>query len=410
VFSVVAAVVLVLVSVYPAAAWNSSGSDGSYGASTFGGTSNDAGYGVAVDSSGNVYTTGYFAGTVNFGAGNVTSAGSNDVFVTKLNASGVHQWTTTFGGTSADYGRSVAVDSSGNVYTTGYFQGTVNFGAGNVTSAGSADVFVTKLNASGVHQWTTTLGGTSADVGNGVAVDSSGNVYTTGYFGGTVNFGAGNVTSAGSTDVFVTKLNASGQLIVAVAPGGGGGGGWNSSGSDGSYGANAFGGTSADWGHGVAVDSSGNVYTTGYFAGTVNFGAGNVTSAGGTDVFVTKLNASGTHQWTTTFGSAASDVGYDVAVDSSGNVYTTGIFNGTVNFGAGNVTSAGSNDVFVTKLNTSGTHQWTTTFGSTSADYGYGVAVDSSGNVYTTGRFQGTVNFGAETSPPPAAPMCLLRN
>ena len=102
------------------------------------------------------------------------------------------------------------------------FSGTVNFGAGNVTSAGSTDVFVTKLNASGAHQWTTTFGGTSNDLGYGVAVDSSGNVYTTGYFAGTVNFGGGNVVSAGNNDVFVTKLNASGQLIVAVAPGGGG--------------------------------------------------------------------------------------------------------------------------------------------------------------------------------------------
>ena len=377
-FRIVTATVMVLAVlvgwVYSAAAWDTgSGGDPAWGSVTLGGTSTDYGFGVAVDSSGNVYTTGYFFGTVDFGAGNVTSVGNSDVFVTKLNASGVHQWTTTFGGTSVDYGYGVAVDSSGNVYATGNFQRTVDFGAGNVTSAGVADVFVTKLNASGVHQWTTTFGGTSNDYGFGVAVDSSGNVYTTGHFQGTVNFGAGNVTSAGSADVFVTKLNASGVHQ------------WTTK----------FGGTSADYGYGVAVDSSGNVYATGYFQGTVNFGAGNVTSAGSADVFVTKLNASGVHQWTTTLGGTNADVGYGVAVDSSGNVYATGYFIGTVNFGAGNVTSAGDVDVFVTKLNASGAHQWTTTFGGTSADDGYGVAVDSSGNVYATGEFQGTVNFGA---------------
>jgi hypothetical protein len=153
---------------------------------------------------------------VNFGAGNVTSAGGEDVFVTKLNSSGAHQWTTTLGGTSLDWGRGVAVDGSGNVYTTGQFAETVNFGAGNVTSAGNYDVFVTKLNSSGAHQWTTTLGGTGSDNGYGVAVDSSGNVYTTGNFQGTVNFGAGNVTSAGSEDVFVTKLNPLGQISVSL--------------------------------------------------------------------------------------------------------------------------------------------------------------------------------------------------
>ncbi|MDP6902744.1 MAG: SBBP repeat-containing protein, partial [Acidimicrobiales bacterium] len=187
-----------------AAAWDTTaGNDTNYGSITFGGTGVDEGQSVAVDGSGNVYTTGYFQNTVDFGAGNVTSAGSFDVFVTKHNAAGAHQWTTTLGGTTSDVGYGVAVDGSGNVHVSGYFSGTVNFGAGNVTSAGNYDVFVTKLNSSGAHQWTTTLGGTGTDVGYGVAVDGSGNVYTAGYFNGTVNFGAGNVTPAGNNDVFV---------------------------------------------------------------------------------------------------------------------------------------------------------------------------------------------------------------
>jgi hypothetical protein len=328
-----------------------------------------------VDSSGNVYVTGNFAGTVNFGAGDVTSAGGYDAFVTKFDSSGAHQWTTTLGGTGADSGWSVAVDGSSNVHVTGYFTGTVNFGAGNVTSAGSNDVFVTKLNSSGAHQWTTTLGGTGADDGWSVAVDGSSNVHVTGEFSGTVNFGAGNVTSAGGVDVFVTKLNSSGAHQ------------WTTT----------FGDTSTDVGYGVAVDGSSNVHVTGKFVGTVNFGAGNVTSVGvGTvDVFVTKLNSSGAHQWTTTLGGTGGQVGKGVAVDSSGNVHVTGEFNGTVNFGAGDVTYAGGYDAFVTKFDSSGAHQWTTTFGGTSTDIGYGVAVDGSSNVYTTGKFKNTVDFGA---------------
>jgi len=357
-----------------ASAWDTTaGNDTNFGSITFGGTDVDQPKDVAVDGSGNVYSTGRFRGTVNFGAGNVTSAGDYDVFVTKLNSAGAHQWTTTFGSTGTDISYGVAVDGSGNVHIAGIFTGTVDFGAGNVTSAGVGDVFVTKLNAAGAHQWTTTFGGTSQDISYGVAVDGSGNVHITGIFNGTVNFGAGNVTSAGGNDGFVTKLNAAGAHQ------------WTTT----------FGSTDTDNGWGVAVDGSGNVHIAGRFFGTVNFGAGNVTSAGSYDVFVTKLDSSGAHQWTTTFGGTGNDRAYVVAVDGSGNVHVTGYFSGTVDFGAGDVTSAGATDVFVTKLNSSGVHQWTTTFGGTGVDDSYSVAVDGDSNVYASGSFTGTVDFGA---------------
>ena len=358
-----------------AAAWDTTaGNDTNYGSITFGSTDTDHGHGVAVDGSGNVYVTGNFEGTVDFGAGNVTSNGSYDVYVTKYNSAGAHQWTTTFGGTGYDHASGVAVDGSGNVYVTGYFNNTVDFGAGNVNAGDDPDAFVTKLNAAGVHQWTNTFGGTGNDIGRGVGVDGSGNVYTSGYFVGTVDFGAGDVTSNGSWDGFVTKYNAAGAHQ------------WTTT----------FGGTgNSDYSYGLAVDGSGNVYSTGSFRDTVNFGAGNVTSAGDTDVFVTKLNSAGAHQWTTTFGGTDDQSGFAVAVDGSGNVHVTGRFVGTVNFGAGDVTAAGGEDAFVTKLNSSGAHQWTTAFSSTSASRGQSVAVDGSGNVYTTGQFSGTVDFGA---------------
>ena len=127
----------------------SSSSSQSYFAVTFGGTNNNQGEGIAVDSSGNIYITGYFYETVDFGGGNVTSAGSADIFVLKLNSSGTFQWVNTYGGTSADVGEGITVDSSDNPYITGWFYETVDFGGGNVTSAGVADIFVLKLNSSG---------------------------------------------------------------------------------------------------------------------------------------------------------------------------------------------------------------------------------------------------------------------
>ena len=350
---------------------SSSSSSQSYFAVSFGGASGDQGRGIAVDSSGNSYITGYFEGTVDFGGGDVTSAGNPDIFVLKLDSSGASQWANTYGGTSTDRGYSIAVDSSGNSYITGYFEGTVDFGGGDIT-AGSNEIFVLKLNSSGTFQWVNTYGSTSSDAGNGIAVDSSGNAYITGFFQGTVDFGGGDVTSAGNMDIFVLKLNSSGTFQ------------W----------VNTYGSTSDDRGWDIAVDSSGNSYITGSFQGTVDFGGGDVTSAGNTDFFVLKLNSSGTFQWANTYGGTSTDRGYGIAVDSSGNSYITGSFQGTVDFGGGDITATANSDIFVLKLNSSGTFQWVNTYGSTSNNLGLGIAVDSSGKFYTTGGFQGTVDFG----------------
>ena len=160
-----------------------------------------------------------------------------------------------FGSTSDDSVVSMAVDSSGNVYTTGYFYDTVDFdpgaGTANLTSNGLYDVFVSKLDSSGNLVWAKQFGGTDAAKGLSIAVDSSGNVYTTGDFQGTVDFdpgaGTANLTSNGGRDVFVSKLDSSGNYLWAKSWGGGVDTGLNDD----------------DRGRSVAVDSSGNVYTTG---------------------------------------------------------------------------------------------------------------------------------------------------
>ena len=356
-------------------------------AKRFGGANSDDGGSLAVDSSGNVYTTGSFAGTVDFdpgvGTANLTSAGDDDVFVSKLDASGNYVWAKRFGGTSRESGSSV-LDSSGNIYTSGFFFETADFdpgvGTANLTSAGSADVFVSKLDASGNYVWAKRFGGTSYDFGTSV-LDSSGNVYTTGSFAGTVDFdpgvGTANLTSAGDDDVFVSKLDASGNYV------------W----------AKRFGGTSRESGSSV-LDSSGNIYTSGFFFETADFdpgvGTANLTSAGSADVFVSKLDASGNYVWAKRFGGTSRESGSSV-LDSSGNIYTAGSFAGTVDFdpgvGTANLTSAGDDDVFVSKLDASGTYVWAKSFGGTGGDGGGSVAADSSGNVYTAGSFVATVDF-----------------
>ncbi|MEP0393823.1 MAG: SBBP repeat-containing protein, partial [Nitratireductor sp.] len=199
---------------------------------------------IEVDSSGNSYVTGYFQGTVDFdpGAGttNLTSAGVKDVFIAKYNSDGTLDWAKNVGGTSDDVSYSISVDSSGNSYVTGTFQGTADFdpGAGttNLTSAGNDDAFIAKYDSDGALVWAKNVGGTSDDYGQSIEVDSSGNSYVTGYFQGTADFdpgaGTANLTSAGSSDVFLLKLDSDGNLVSAVAqtPGGGSSGGGSSGG------------------------------------------------------------------------------------------------------------------------------------------------------------------------------------
>ena len=354
----------------------------------------DRGYGVAADASGNVFVTGFFAGRVDFDPtariDEQMSNGSKDIFVTKLNADGTYGWTRTMGGSQGDEGYSVATDSSGKVFVTGSFYGTVDFDPGvgidRHTSMGNADVFVTKLNADGSYGWTQTMGGSSEDCGKAVATDASGNVFLAGYFMSTMaDFdptpGTDQHTSNGARDVFVTKLNA-----------------------DGSYGwTRTMGGTSHDGSFGIAIatDSSGNVLVAGGFgSSTVDFDPGDGVderaSNGSDDVFVTKLNADGSYRWTRTMGADQLDYARGAAIDGSGDIFVTGSFSGTVDFdpGAGmDQHTSQDADIFVTKLNADGTYAWTQTMGGVSWDYGTDVATDSSGDVLMTGTFRRTVDF-----------------
>ena len=363
------------------------------------GTSSDQGQSTAVDALGNVYVTGNFQGTVDFdpGPGNAThtSNGQRDIFVTKLDASGNFLWVTTFGDWDDDYGYSITVDASGNVYTTGYFNGTMDVepGAGvtNLTSISAYDFFIQKLDASGNFVWAHSFGNSGIDKGLSIAVDALGNVYTVGTFEGTVDFNpdAGSVansTSNGNQDVFLQKLDASGNLVFTKT----------------------FGGNSDDVGNSLVLDASGNIYTTGYFQGSVDFdpGAGttNLSSNGGRDIFIQKLDALGNFVFAKSFGYTGIDDGISIAVDASENIFTTGSFMGTVDFDPGpgveSISTNGQYDIFVQKLDALGNFQWANSFGGSIYDSGKYITTDASGNVYTTGYYQGTVDFdpGAGTS------------
>jgi hypothetical protein len=304
----------------------------------------DYGNGVTVDSSDNIYVTGYTGDALD---GN-TSAGNVDTFLVKYNSSGTKQWTQQLGTSQVDYGQGVAVDSSDNIYVTGFTRGDLD---GN-TTAGLDDIFLVKYNSSGTKQWTQQLGTSSVDLSIAVKVDSSNNVYITGRTSGGLD---GNITSGGY-DLFLVKYNSSGTKL------------WTKQ----------LGTSGTDVGTGVSVDSSDNIYITGSTGGDLD---GNTNSGGEYDLFLVKYNSSGTKQWTKQLGTSGTDVANGVSVDSSDNIYITGSTGGDLD---GN-TNSGSRDIVLVKYNSSGTKQWTKQLGTSVSDFGNGVIVDSSDNIYVTG-------------------------
>lgn len=317
-------------------------------ASAMGGPRWDQGYSIAVDGTSQPHVTGIFRNTADFdpGAGtfNLSNVGVEDIFVVKLDNSGGLVWAAGMGGTSDDYGLAIALDGSGNVYTTGYFRNTVDFdpGAGifDLSSAGSTDIFVQKLSSDGNLVWAVAMGGGDVDIGWGIAVDTTGAVYLIGYFQGTADFdpgpGTANVISAGFRDIFVLKLDELGGLI------------WKAT-----MGAAGF-----DTGTAITLDSYGNVYTTGSFSYTVDFDPGSGTyelSTGSVLVtFVQKLDSAGNFIWAAPIYATDYNGGADIAVDGTGSVYVAGQFSGTADFDPSTdvleLTSAGNTDGYVFKL------------------------------------------------------------
>jgi hypothetical protein len=343
-----------------------------------------SGQGAAVDGSGNVYVTGDFLGTADFGGGEFQNTKvARDAFVAKLNASGNHLWSKHVAGTGTTVGRSIAVDGSGNVVVTGLFDGSVDFGGGLLSATGlSRDVFVVKFDSSGNHVWSKRFGDLEDQVGQDVGVDGAGNVFLTGTFHNSIDFGGGTLTSGGSNPaLYVAKLDDTGNYVWSKRFGGG----------DGLMGATGY-----QNGNSLAVSAAGRVFLFGSYAGTIDFGGGPMVSAGGsTDLFLAVLDGNaGDVIFSTAFGDPEPQLGKSIAIDTAGDLLLTGSFGGSLDFGGGPLVSMDPADIFVAKIESGANHLWSKRFGDTSAQNSYAIAADSTNNVLLSGSFEGSVDFG----------------
>jgi hypothetical protein len=378
--------------------------------STFlGGDATEWGNGIAVDSAGNAYITGYTSSTtfpgVNAGSLQPTyGGGDSDAFVTKINPTGTAiSYSTFLGGSAAEWGLGIAVDGAGNAYVTG-FTDSATFPGVNGSSiqpangggATPAAAFVTKINPAGTAiVYSTFLGGSGSDQGWSIAVDGAGNSYVTGETSSPTFPGVSGSSlqpaNGGFKDAFVTKINPAGTAIVYSTFLGGGG---------------------DDTGRGIAVDSAGSVYLTGQTSSTtlpgVNSNSIQPANGGGFspyDAFVTKLNPTGTAIVYSTFlGNSGVETGVSIAVDSAGDAYVTGETDSTT-FPGVNANSiqpangGGVADAFVTKINPTGTAIIYSTFlGSSGTDEGLGIAIDGAGNPYVAGNTDSTTFPGVDGS------------
>lgn len=341
---------------------------------TPGGTYNDYGNSLAIDDSSNFYITGVFEGISFFGSTQLTSnTNLGDMYVAKYNKNRVLQWVQAGGSTPyGATGNNVVVDSRGNVYVRGTFGGDAQFGTITVTSnlTGGAS-YLAKYNKSGTIQW---VKATNDIFFSSIVLDENDNLYAAGWYKGTKTFGGTTITAA-SSDIFLAKYDTMGDNWVSVK---------------------SIGSTGNDAGSAIALDGNDEIYVTGTFSGTVAFGSITKTASAASNSFIGKFNPiTDDWEWVQTFYPA---IGYTITTDNNENLYLTGSFTGSITFGT--ITKSGipgGTDIFIAKLNTNGSVQWVQTAGGSDNDGGSALTVDAHANIYVSGFYAGTAKFGEKT-------------
>jgi hypothetical protein len=336
---------------------------------------------VALDADGNVYAFGDFEGTVSYGGEPLTATETKaDLVVSKHDMYGNPIWSLRAGDSSNQYGAKMIVDGEGNLILLGRIYGSVDFGGGSRSSKGAGDLLVVKLDGKGKHMWSRVFGDKDPERAERVAVDAQGDVLLTGTFTSTINFGGDTFTTAGMRDAFVVKLDgATGEHVFSLQ----------------------IGGPGDDCGFGIDLDPNGNIVIGGRFQETIEIGSP-LTSEGGKDIYLAKLDPSGVPQWSRAFGGNEDDEVHDVRVQANGDIVMVGSMSGTVDFGGGDLVSEGLRDIFVATFDGAGNHVWSSSHGDMNDQFGSSfelnswltLALELDGTIHIAGSLFGAVDFG----------------
>lgn len=356
------------------------------------GNSYDACKAIALDDAGNVYATGYFSTTVDFDAGpgvvNLSSVNAEDAYLAKYDATGKLVWVKSIGDFRYQAGNALTVDVNGNIYVTGIFFGTTDFDPGpavfNLVSAGNEDIFISKFDNNGNFTWARRFGGPTNDFCNTIKLDQGGNIYFNGYFENTADFDPGtgvfNLTSAGSTDIFICKLSNNGNFQ------------W----------AKRIGGPSSDAAFDIELDAQNNVYSTGFYWSTVDFDPGlavfNLTSPVFGNGFIVKLTNNGDFVRVADLGGDSRVRSMTMKLDNAGRLCVAGHFDGTADFDPGSGAALLSSpvdddDIFIGKYDQDLNLVWIKQVEGPSFQKVFDMDVDAADNIYLTGHYNGTADF-----------------
>lgn len=396
---------------------------------------------AALDSNNNLYVTGYFSGRAFFGTTTLVSQSSSDVFVAKYNASGTLLWVKQVTGpqrigvnamtldgqgnvwllgytdasvtmgtfslpgpqtgtaqyiakldssgkwlwgkqflTNTGFASSLATDASGNAYVTGGYRQAVDFGSLSLTPKTVTEIFVAKVNSNGSFAWVKSAGGVGRDGGSAIQVTSKNNIVIAGYFNFAIGLGATTLSSAGQDDIFVAKMNSSGNWIWAKRGGGRG----------------------YDQVEDLALDSKDNIFVSGVFQQTATFGTTNLTSpTNQSSILITKLDSNGNYLWASQGSGFGNQRAASIAIDSQDNAYLAGYFSSELHFGGNTLTTRGRNSAaFVAKIDGQGKWGWYIGGFSTqtnSQSWYNKVVLDSAGKLTAVGAIGGTSSFGSQT-------------